>query len=462
MALNIPRLFILPLVLALLAGGCATTSPLMVPVRPSPRQALPLPPASRLRIPVVIPLPKLSDVEKRLSEAVKEDVNKSEKSLVKSMGTTLWWDPLKWDFDGNSLTAHVHLHAKNLPKGTKSGLEEAEKDLKVDLSSALRWSKDLRLEAPDFLEGDTATASVTEEDGKKAERLARRGATRLHESLRDRTKDMANKAKEFWVKIQEPIRMAQDTWLHIEPESLSVGDYRLVPDPKNPRLETVFEFDFQPEVVFGEKPKVEINQMPPLKDYKPGPEGFHIEQNLVISFNEVNKLLVDPKIGILNKALPGSGNHNLKIDHLYIYGSGGQLVVQAEVEYQPILNLSSQPAKLTVYLLGTPLYHEDEQTIDFPDMDFDIKTSDFLVQVAEFVVGSGMKEQLRKEAVIDVGKDMEKLKQQMTKVLNRPLGSHARLKTTITSLKMEDAYITDYGIEGRVAMDGDASVDVDW
>lgn len=462
MALNIPRLFILPLTLALLAGGCATTSPLMVPVRPSPRQALPLPPASRLRIPVVIPLPKLSDVEKRLSEAVKEDVNKSEKSLVKSMGTTLWWDPLKWDFDGNSLTAHVHLHAKNLPKGTKSGLEEAEKDLKVDLSSALRWSKDLRLEAPDFLEGDTATASVTEEDGKKAERLARRGATRLHESLRDRTKDMANKAKEFWVKIQEPIRMAQDTWLHIEPESLSVGDYRLVPDPKNPRLETVFEFDFQPEVVFGEKPKVEINQMPPLKDYKPGPEGFHIEQNLVISFNEVNKLLVDPKIGILNKALPGSGNHNLKIDHLYIYGSGGQLVVQAEVEYQPILNLSSQPAKLTVYLLGTPLYHEDEQTIDFPDMDFDIKTSDFLVQVAEFVVGSGMKEQLRKEAVIDVGKDMEKLKQQMTKVLNRPLGSHARLKTTITSLKMEDAYITDYGIEGRVAMDGDASVDVDW
>lgn len=459
------RPFSILVLLALLAGGCATTSPLMVPVRPSPRHALPLPPASRLRIPVVIPLPKLADVEKKLSEELKQDMSKSERSLAKSMGTTLWWDPLKWDFDGNSLTAHIQLHAQNLPKGSKAAaaVQEAQKDFQMDLSTSLKWTKDLRLEAPDFLEGDTATASVTEEEGKKAERLARRGTSNVHKGLGNRTKDVLNKAKEMWVKIQEPIRVAEDTWLHIQPQSLSVGAYHLVPDSKNPRLETVFEFDFQPEIVFGEKPKVQVTQMPPLKELpKEGSEGFHIKQNLIISFKEVNKLLVDPKFGILNKALPGSGNHNLKIDNLYIYGSGGQLVVEADVEYQPVLNLSSQPAKLTVYLLGTPLYDQDKQLISFPDMDFDIKTSDFLVQVAEFVMGSGMKEQLRKEAVINVGKNLEQLKQQMTKVLNRPLGGHARLKTTITSLKMEDAYITDYGIEGRVAMDGDASVDVDW
>jgi len=479
--MNSKRLLLFAAVgLALMIGGCATTSPLMIPVRPSPRHALPPPPPSRLRIPVVIPLPKLSDVEKRLSEAVRADIGKSEKSLAKSLGATVWWDPMEWEFNGNSLTAHVHLHARNLPeKASKPAnpstllrakgagapetvVQEAEKDLKVDLSSAVSWTKDFRLEAPDFLEGDTATASVTEEDGKKAERLARRGTSKVHEGLRDRTKDILNRAKEMWKEFQEPIRVAEDTWLHIQPQSLSVGDYRLVPDPKEPRLETVFEFDFQPEVIFGNKPKVQVSQMPPLKDYKEGPEGFHIKQNLIISFKEVNKLLVDPKFGILNRALPGGGNHNLKIDNLYIYGSGGQMVVEADVEYQPVLNLSSQPAKLTIYLLGTPVYDEDKQLISFPDMDFDIKTSDFLVQVAAFVMGSGMKEQLRKEAVINVGQDLEKLKLEMTKVLNRPLGSHARLKTTITSLKMEDAYISDYGIEGRVDMDGDAVVDVDW
>lgn len=471
--MNSQRLFLFTAAgLALLAGGCASTSSLMIPVRPSPRHVLPLPPPSRLRIPVVIPLPKLSDVEKHLSEVVKADIGKSEKSLAKSLGTTVWWDPMDWEFNGNSLTAHVHLHAKNLQdkaskpaKGAsapETAVQEAEKDLKVDLSSAVSWTKDMRLEAPDFLEGDTATASVTEEDGKKAERLARRGTSTVHEGLRDRTKDVLGKAKEMWEKFQEPIRVAEDTWLHIQPQSLSVSKYHFVPDPKNPRLETTFEFDFQPELVFGAKPKVAVIQMPPLKDYQEGPEGFHITQNLIISFKEINKLLVDPKLGILNKALPGGGNHNLKIDHLYIYGSGGQVVVEADVEYQPVLNLSSQPAKLTIYLLGTPVYDQDKELITFPDMDFDIKTSDFLVQMAAFIMGSGMKEQLRKEAVINVGQDLEKLKSEMTKVLNRPLGSHARLKTTITSLKMQEAYVTDYGIEGRVDMDGDASVDVDW
>lgn len=455
--------------LALLVGGCATTSSLRVPIRPSPNHSLNTLPAARLRIPVVIPLPKFSDMEKHLAEAVKTDLAKAEKSMAKSLGATVWWDPMEWEFNGNSLTAHVHLHAKNLPgkglsadSGSQTLTAEAEKDLKVDLSTAIRWTKDFRLEAPDFMEGDTATASVTESDNKKAERLVRKGTSKFHEGLKQRTSDILNKAKELWVKFQEPMRMAQDIWLQIQPNLMSVGSYRLIPDPKNPRLETVFEFIGQPNVIIGEKPQVKVTEMPPLKDYVPGPEGFHIETNLKISFKEVNKLLVDPKTGILNKALPGGGNHNLKIDNLDIYGSGGQIVVEAEIEYQPILNLSSKPAQLTIYLVGTPTYHEDEQLIDFPDMDFDIKTSDFLVQMAEAFDGSAIRDALRKQAVIPIGKNLDQLKQELTKVLNRPLGGHARLKTTVTSLKMEEAFVTDYGIEGRVAMDGDASVDVDW
>ena len=458
--------------LALVAGGCATTSSLKVPVRPSPQHSLQQPPPARLRIPVVVELPKLSDMEKHLAEAIHKDLGKAEQSLAKSLGTTVWWEPTTWEFNGNSLVAHVHVHAKNLPdagsKTAKSGatpetpVEEAEKDLQVDLSSAVQWTKDLHLESPDFLEGDTANASTTEAEGKKAERLVRRGATKFHENLKKRTSSVLAKAKELWVKIQEPIRMAENIWLQIKPVRMSVSSAHLVPDPKTPRLETVFEFEGQPNVTFGEKPKVVFTELPPLQDYQPGPEGFHIETNLRVGFKEVNKLLVDPKTGILNKAMPGSGNHNLKIDNLDVYGSGGQIVVEAQVEYQPVLNLSSKPAQLTIYLVGTPTYHEDQQVIDFPDMDFDIKTSDFLVQMAEFVDGSGIRAALRQKAVIPVGKNLEELKEKLAKLLNRPLGGHAHLKTDVTSLKMEEAFITDYGIEARVALDGDASVDVDW
>ena len=454
-------------------GGCATTSPLMVPVRPSPMHSIDALPVARFRIPVVVPLPNMRDVEKHVSEFVKDDLKKAEKSLVKSLGTTFWVEPMEWEFNGNSLTAHAHVHYKRVPGDKPAGakgaspetaVQEVEKDLKLDMASAVQWTKNFHLEAPDFDEGNSlnATAEDEEEEAVKSRKILKKGTTRIHESLKQRTLGMEEKAKELWMKIQEPFRMAEDIWLHIQPNRISVGDVRLVPDPKNPRLETVFEFYVQPDISIGEKPKVKVVEMPPLEDYQPGPEGFHIATNLKISFKEVNKLLVDPKLGILRKALPGGGDRHIQIDDMLIYGSGGKLVVEAQVEYQPLLNLSSKPAQLTIYLLGTPVYHEDKQEIDFPDMDFDIKTSDFLVQMADFIMGSGMREKLRKEAVIPVGKDLAKLKVEMEKVLNRPLGRFAKLNTEVTNLKMTEAFVSDYGLEGRVIMDGDAKVAVDW
>jgi hypothetical protein len=464
--MNFPkcRLILLPL-LGLWTLGCATGPHLRVPVRPAPLHTLKSPPPARLRIPVVVNLPRLSDVEKHLAEFVKDDFKKAEKSLTHSLGATVWWDPMDWEFNGNTLTAHMHMHYKK--NGSSPGLgqeaeklaEEVEQDAKVDLSSALQWNKDWHLEAPNFDEAPGNTLSAEETDLEKGERLLRKGTAKFHESMR-RVTDIQARMKELWRELQEPIRMAEDIWLQIKTDKVSVGSYRLVPDAKSPRFETVFEVYAQPNVVIGQEPSFSKNELPPLSDYQPGPEGFHIETNLKISFHEVNKLLIDPKTGILNKALPGSGNHHLKITQISVYGSGGQLVVEAQVDYDTLLGLSGKQAQLTIYLVGTPTYHEDTQMIDFPDMDFDIQTSDFLVQMAEFIEGSGIREELRERAVVPVGKSLDDLKTQLDRILNRPLGRHARLRTTITSLKMEEAFVSDYGLEGRVALDGDAAVDL--
>jgi hypothetical protein len=464
-------LIIVPL--ALLSGGCATTSPLMVPVRPSPMHTLKSVPRAKLRIPVIVELPKMSEVEKHMASAVKEVWDKDvEASLTKDLGTKVWWDPLDWEFKGNSLTAHMHVHYK--PKKAKDGEtlgEEIEKDVKVDVTSVLRWSKDWNLEAPDFNEkkeeaGQEPGKAATGEDedqkaNRKGERLLRKGTAKFHESLKEKT-NFKERAKEIWKHIQEPISVGDDIWLKILPHSVSVSKSRIIPDPLSPKMETVFEIVALPEVIFGKKPSPPTSDLPPLEDFKPGPEGFHAQTNLKMSFQELNKLLTNPKTGLIGQPLPGSSSHNIKLTGIRLYGSGGQIVVEAQIEYQPILNLSSKPAQLTVYLLGTPQYHEKEQTIDFPDLDFDVKSSDFLVQMATFVDGGGMRDQLRQQAVIPVGKNLEKLKGYMTKMLNRPLGRLASLKTTVTSFRMEEALVSDYGIEGRVSLDGDAVVEVNW
>jgi hypothetical protein len=456
----------------LLAGGCATSqSALMVPVRPSPMHSLkPVPPA-KLRIPLVVSLPPLNEMEKHLTEFMKEDLKKAEKSLTKSLGSTLWWDPLTWDASGNTLSAHLKLHYQKgaaVPSSQGAALlKDLQKDMKVDIASVLQWSKDWHLEAPGFLDTSSkdrpnpSASAPADPDQTQGEKLLIKGTDSYHQALSSST-DLKDKAKELWASIQEPIQVNKDIWLQIIPERVSVGACHFVFDTLKPRLETVFEIFAKPNLVFGQKPQTAKSDLPPLKDYQPGPDGFHVQSNLKISFEELNKLLTDPQMGILDQPLPGSSDKSIKITGLKLYGSGGRVVVQAQVEYQPLMNLSAKPAKLTVYLLGTPEYHEDKQTIDFPDLDFDVKSSDFLVQMATFIDGDGMKEQLRQAAVIPVGKNMEELKEYMMKMLNRPLGQYASLKTTVDSFKMEEAFVSDYGIEGRVSLDGDAVVDVNW
>ncbi len=446
-------------VLSLSVMGCATTSSLLVPPSPSPIHSLPKPPEAKLRIPIVVVLPSLKEVEKHLSEALQADAKSAEKEITKKLGTQVWWDPLDWKFDDNKLTTQMHVHYKGQTITTNedggSVTEEIEKEMQSKVSSTIQWSKDWHLEAPDF-EENTLDAEMA-----KGEKLLRKGTSQFNEDLK-KMSSMEERFKEVWAELQEPIPIGDDIWLQIFPHHLSVGDTHIVPDPKQPRVETIFELYAVPRVIIGDKPNTKKTKLPPLQDYIPGGEGFHITTNLKIKIDQVNKLLMTPKTGIVDMALPGGENYKVRLKSVHLYGSGEKIVVEAHVDYSPLLNLGKEPAHMTVYLLGTPTYHEETQTIDFPDMDYDIKSSDFLVQMVDFLDGNGMRDALRKHSVIPVGKDLDELRAKMDKMLNRNLGPHVVLKTHITSMKMQEAYVSDYGIEGRVAIDGDAAVNLVW
>jgi hypothetical protein len=82
------------------------------------------------------------------------------------------------------------------------------------------------------------------------------------------------------------------------------------------------------------------------------------------------------------------------------------------------------------------------------------------VQMVDFLDGNGIKAALRKNAVIPVGKDLNTLRKQLDKMLNRKLAPHVALRINVTSMKLQEAYVSSYGIEGRVAIDGDGAVDL--
>lgn len=265
------------------------------------------------------------------------------------------------------------------------------------------------------------------------------------------------KLPKLWDSMQEPIFLEKNIWLLIHPEALSSG--LDLADPKNPfHWWIVLEMTAHPQVVFGPEPVVTLKKLPPFGLYKPGPEGFHAVGNTTVSFKEANRILADPKSGLVNYRIKGTGNYRLKVKSVNLYGAEGAVIAQTLIEYYPLVNFEGTPSQMTIYFRGHPTYDPQKQTFYLNDLDFDVKTGDLLMQIANWILKSDIRNALRKKAHIPVGGKLEQLRERMNVVLNRPVGEHAKIETSITSFRILEAFVNKDGIQAQMSLDGTAQL----
>lgn len=290
----------------------------------------------------------------------------------------------------------------------------------------------------------------------------RENADRFGKGLKE-VSDFQPRAKEVWENIQSPIFLEKGIWLLIRPEKVRVKTPHL--DPLHPQtMQTVFELSARPEILFGKEPPVVKSPLPPLLPYQKGPGGFHALSNIRITYAEGTQLLKDLNIGLFGHVFKETGDRRVTIKNIRLYGSGGKAVAEVKMQYNPILNLNleAKPADLTVYLRGTPRYLPKKRIFDLPDLDFDIKSSDFLVEVAQWFFKDSLRKELRKKARINLGPKLDQLKKQMDQAFNLTLGPTAKLSTVVSGLSVLDAYADNEGLVARVALDGTANLFVTW
>ena len=273
---------------------------------------------------------------------------------------------------------------------------------------------------------------------------------------------LKSRMRALWAKMESPIRMDKDLWLLVRPESLSVGKMRT--DLKQAStLHAVLELVASPEIRFGPEPLTTPVEMPPLRPFQPGPGTFQAMTNTHINYEDANRYFRDPRMKLIGKVLPGSGERKLTITGLRIYGSGGKVIVEVKLHYNPpIINFTGKPAKLTVYFKGTPRYRPKERMFDMPDLDYDIKSNDLVVQVADFVFKDDFKKQFRGIAKLPIGPKIDIMQQKMEKALNRTFSRFVRIRTQVRSLRVLGGLANNEGIVARLSVRGTATMEVTW
>jgi hypothetical protein len=469
--------------LALSATGCATVNHLEVPIRPAPVRSFPEPPPAVIRIPVVVTLPIADLLGGADSPLVTGNLRRDLPHWFHLAGGLLsraWRDPVQLDAmkDSLSLSLKVHYWVVDEAKAITSkgvGLlrrlipgKSPPQEVVAKTKTVIQWDPDWHLKSlfsfsPPEAKGSSLSAS-TDEVNSLLNHMGlsdiQKGAQQFNQTLRDVT-NVRPKAEKVWSEIQEPIYLEKGIWLLIQPEKAAVKKPHLNPF-KPQTLDTAFEITAHPVIVFGAKPDITQRPLPPLIKYEPGPGGFHALGNVRVSYTEANRLIKDLSMGILGHVFKESGDRKLKILTVRFYGSGGKVVAEVKTQYNPIINFSGKPAQMTVYLVGTPHYLPGKRVFILPDLDFDIKTGDFLVQVAEWIFKSNLRKELRLKAKVPIGPKLDQLKARMDQILNLSLGPNARLSTRVDSLSVLDAYADNEGMVARVELDGIATMNVDW
>jgi hypothetical protein len=268
--------------------------------------------------------------------------------------------------------------------------------------------------------------------------------------------------KDFWSVIQNTIFLDKGAWLLIRPQALSVGWMK--GDSQQPtKAHAVLEMTANPEIIFGPKPFTTPATMPPLGKFVRGPDTFQAISNTRISYQEANQFLRDPRMKLIGMVLPGMGDQKVVLQGLRFYGSGGKVIVEVKLRYNPLLiNLGGKPAKLTVYLQGTPRYLPKERVFELTDLDYDIKSGDLMVQVADWLFKSDFKNQLRHIARLPIGPKMDLMKAKVDIALNRSLGPFARLSTQVKSFKVIDGFADNEGVVARLFIQGTSALQVIW
>ena len=271
-----------------------------------------------------------------------------------------------------------------------------------------------------------------------------------------------SRMRDLWTKMQTPIFLDKDLWLLIKPETMSVGRVR-TDLKKRSTAHTVLEMTAAPEIIFGDKPLTSTRIMPPFSRFQPGPGIFQAMSNTRISYKEANQYFRDPRLKLNGMVLPGTGERKLTLKGIRLYGSGGKVIAEVKLQYNPpIINFTGKPAKMTVYLRGTPRYLPKQRVFDLPDLDFDVKSNDLMVQVADFIFKSDFKNELRRIAKLPIGVKMDVMKEKMNKALNRPLGRFTRLHTQVNSFRVLNGFADNEGIEVRLSLEGTATMEVIW
>ena len=237
--------------------------------------------------------------------------------------------------------------------------------------------------------------------------------------------DLRSRFEQWWTLLSDPIELAEDVWLVIDPQGVRRGPTR----GEGQTLIASVGLSARPRIVLGERPQSLAQPLPPL-DSASVEHGLHIQASGIAEYRAANRRLNE----ILGGRVLERDGRRLRIRKLRGYGIGGGKMA-FEVTFDGT-------ARGRVFLVGTPAYQADSGFVHVPDLDFDVSTSNALVSGVDWIAHQGLAQLLRERAQWTVDDITSLAEDQLRRGLNRRLSDQVHLSGTVDGVDILGVYPT--------------------
>ena len=238
--------------------------------------------------------------------------------------------------------------------------------------------------------------------------------------------DVRKRVEKWYGMLQRPIRVRDSLWLELSPEQLRLGEFSL----QDSALVATIRLYAHPRLTAGPQPTDPKTPLPLLS-----PALREVGDSARIRIEGL--LPYDVLSSTLSRELTGRKfrrfSRSVRLDSIAVSPlDDGRVVLAVRV---------SGDITGTAYLVGTPQLDRVTRSLIVPDLDFDVSTSNALVQGLAWLRKGDMVVQLRKQARVPLDTILEETRAKVESALNRDLTSGVELSGTVRTGKLLDVLV---------------------
>jgi hypothetical protein len=258
--------------------------------------------------------------------------------------------------------------------------------------------------------------------------------------------DVRTRVEKWYGMLQRPIRVRDSLWLDLAPEQLRLGNFSL----QDSALVATVRLYAHPRLVAGPQPTDPKSPLPPLSPaLKEVGDSARIRIEGLLPYDVASSTLARELVGRKFRRF----GRSVRIESVNVSPlDDGRVVLAVRV---------SGDIKGTAYLVGTPQLDNVTRSLVVPDLDFDVSTSNALVQGLAWLRKGDMVTQLRKQARFPLDTILEETREKVEGALNRDLTSGVELSGTVRTGRLLDVLVHPRWLVVRAEAAGTLALDID-